>query len=215
MPSFDRIVVISLRRRQDRQAAFLDRFRAAMPDAVLDLFDAVDGELAPPPDWWRGGPGAWGCYRSHQRVLEEAASDGLASVLVFEDDATFVGDFAGRLAALWSALPQGGGQIYLGGQHLRDPVDVNDLLVRCVNTNRTHAYAVCGSEWIRSLYRWLHAGVHWRGRHHVDHHYGRQHQTGVPTYAPRDWLCGQAAGNSDICRRAAGERWWQRGHATP
>lgn len=209
MPTFDRVVVISLRRRPERLAGFRSRLAAVWPHLDPDVFPAVDGQLAAPPDWWRGGAGAWGCYRSHQRILEEATLHGIGSLLVFEDDAAFVADFPARLAAFWAALPEDAGQVYLGGQHLRPPTDVNDQVVRCTNCNRTHAYAVRGAEAIRRLYRWTHAGSHWRGKHHIDHHYGRQHPSGVPAYAPREWLCGQAAGPSDVATRPAGERWWQ------
>lgn len=212
MPDFDRVVVISLRRRPDRLEAFRARAAAAWPGQAIDLVEAVDGQLAPGPDWWRSPAGAWGCYRTHQRILEDALHQGVGSLLVFEDDATFVADFPARLAALWAALPADAGQVYIGGQHLRPPVPVNDEVVRCTNCNRTHGYAVVGGHAIRQLYRWLHAGQHWRGKHHVDHHYGRQHPSGVPAYAPRgDWLVGQAAGNSDIATRGAPERWWNDG----
>lgn len=209
MPQFDRVVVVSLARRPDRLEAFRGRLAAAWPGTPLDVFPAVDGRLCQPPDWWNGGAGAWGCYRSHQRILEEAVQDGLGSVLVFEDDAAFVPGFAGRLEAYLAALPAGPCQAYLGGQHLKPAVLVNDQVVRCTNCNRTHGYAVLGAEAILRLYRWLHAGAHWRGRHHVDHHYGRQHPSGVPAYAPREWLVGQAAaGPSDVSRGSPPDRWW-------
>lgn len=218
MPHFDRVVVISLARRPERLTAFLDRLAAAWPTAPIQAVPAVDGQLAPQPDWWTATPGAWGCYRSHQRVLEDAIHAGVESLLIFEDDATFAEDFPARLEAYWAALPEDAGQIYLGGQHLQPPQPVNDLVVRGTNVNRTHAYAVRGAAAIRELYRWCHSGRHWRGRHHVDHHYGRQHVGGVPAYAPKRWLCGQAAGPSDIASRPSAERWWQppeRRHARP
>lgn len=209
MPQIDRVVVISLARRPERLAAFRERLAAAWPGQAIEVVRAVDGQASPPPDWWGTSPGAWGCYRSHQRILEDALHDGVESVLIFEDDATFAADFASRLDAYWQALPADAGQIYLGGQHLKPPRPVNDQVVRGMNVNRTHAYAVRRREAIRRLYRWLHAGTHWRpGRDHVDHHYGRQHPSGVSAYAPRVWLCGQAAGESDIARRLSPERWW-------
>ena len=208
MPDLDRVVVISLARRPERLKAFRARFAAAWPGRDLEVAQAVDGKLAPAPDWWTATPGAWGCYRTHQRILEDAIHAGLRSVLVFEDDATFAPDFVAGLEAYWAALPADAGQVYLGGQHLAPPLPVNDLVVRGRNVNRTHAYAVVGPAAIRELYRWLHSGRHWRGRHHVDHHFGRQHPSGVPVYAPREWLCGQAAGASDISHRSAPERWW-------
>ena len=209
---FDRIIVISLRRRPDRLAAFRDRIAEAWPAgaARLTVFEAVDAHRCPPPEWWRGPAGAWGCYRSHQRIIEEALADELDRVIVFEDDATFAEGFEILLAGTMSALPADWGQLYLGGQHLRPAEAVNDVLVRGVNVNRTHAYAARGGERMRELYRHLHAGDHWRGKHHIDHHYGRLHSQRWPAYAPREWMCGQADGKSDISGRQDPERWWQR-----
>jgi hypothetical protein len=211
--TFDRIIVISLVRRPDRLTAFRTRLGAAWPDGLsrLEFFPAVDGTVCPPPDWWRETPGAYGCWRSHQRVLEECLSLGSGNVLIFEDDASFCDCFELRLASLMGMVPSDWGQVYLGGQHLRQypPEPVNNLVVRGRNVNRTHAYAVRGGERMRELYQWLHAGEHWKGKHHIDHHYGRLHKEGWPAYAPRDWLCGQSAGTSDVAaRRRDPERWW-------
>jgi hypothetical protein len=206
------IVVISLRRRKDRLDGFFARLAAAWPAAVdrVQVVEAVDGELCPAPDWWRGPPGAFGCYRSHHRVIESALVAQVEELLVLEDDVTFCDCFEVRLAGIRHALPDDWGQFYLGGQHLAPPEPVNDLVVRGSNINRTHAYFVRGGEPMRHLYRHLHPGEHWEGKHHVDHHYGRLHRKRWPAYAPREWLCGQAADHSDIKNRPQEERWWQR-----
>jgi hypothetical protein len=34
------------------------------------VFEAVDGSVVPPPEGWQSGPGAWGCMKSHQLVLD-------------------------------------------------------------------------------------------------------------------------------------------------
>jgi hypothetical protein len=210
---FDRIVVVSLARRPDRLAGFRARLGEAWPDGLsrLEVMAAIDGEKCPKPDWFTATAGAWGCYRSHQQILESSLDSGIDSVLIFEDDAAFVPDFPGCLDALLEALPGDWGQLYLGGQHLRPPEPVNECVVRAVNINRTHAYAIRGREHLSQIYRWLHSGDHWKGRHHVDHHYGRLHARRFPSYAPRQWLCGQAAGTSDVAaRHDATERWWRR-----
>ena len=212
MVAFDRIAVITLRRRPDRLAAFRQRLGAAWPDGLsrLEVVDAIDGAVCPKPDWFTGPPGAWGCYRSHHRLIEDSLQAGHQAVLVFEDDATFVPDFPDRLEAFLGLLPADWGLGYLGGQHLRKPLPAEGGLFRGVNINRTHAYAVRGGEQMAEVYRFLHGGHHWRGRHHVDHHYGRLQGRQFPAYAPAEWLCGQAEGKSDIQGNVEAARWWSR-----
>jgi hypothetical protein len=211
----NRFAVISLKRRPDRLAGFLERIREAWPTAEkrLEIFAAIDGELCPPPDWWRGPPGAFGCWQSHARVIESALMDRVDQLVVFEDDATFAECFELRFVGLAGHVPDDWGMIYLGGQHLKPPEPVNSMVVRGTNINRTHAYVVKGGEPMRQLYRHLHAGEHWRtsprGEHHIDHHYGLAHGQCVKAYAPRDWLCGQIEGVSDVrSGKKLPARWW-------
>lgn len=216
--TFDRIVVINLARRPERLVEFEQRLAVAWPEAAaywLEVATAVDGQACPAPDWWGGLPGAWGCYRSHVNVLEMSLMDGVESLLVFEDDACFAPGFRPKLAACLAALPDDWAQFYLGGQHLRHPRPVNELVVKGSNVNRTHAYALRGSERIAEAYRWLQAGEHWRGtpkkKFHVDHHFGKLHAKSTwPVYAAREWLCGQAASSSDIQDKGPPkEHWWK------
>lgn len=205
---FDRVVVISLPRRSDRLAAFQSRLADAWPGTSCDVFPAVDGEQEKPPAGWQTTPGAWGCARSHEEVMAAALRDGVERLLVFEDDATFGHAFADRLAGL--ALPADCQQFYLGGEHLKPPQPGPPGFVRGVNVNRTHAYAVLGRpalEMLREHLRWNPAT--WTDRHHVDHHYGILHERGaIRVYAVKPWLCGQAAGRSDVDGRDRPARDW-------
>lgn len=195
---FDRVVVISLARRPDRLAAFQSRLADAWPGTKCEVFVAVDGQQEPPPPGWKTTPGAWGCYRSHLAVIEQAIAEGIERLLILEDDATFGHAFAERLFAL--AVPPDCEMLYLGGEHLKPPIPATAGLARCVNVNRTHAYAVLGRAalgTIASHLRWDAAA--WTDHHHIDHHYGLLHERGgVVVYAATPWLCGQAAGKSDI-----------------
>jgi hypothetical protein len=202
---FDRTVVITLSRRPDRIEGFLARLPAGW---AVEAYDAIDGLACPKPEWFMGSEGAWGCYRSHQRIIEEALNRGHESVLIFEDDATFVPDFDDRLRDYLAALPEDWGQADLGGQHLKPAEPVNERVVRAVNVNRTHAYILRGRKFLERVYLHMHGGHHWRGRHHVDHHFGRLHARRVPAYAPTEWLCGQASGSSDVSGKEVAERWW-------
>jgi hypothetical protein len=210
---FDRVVVVSLERRRDRLDEFFDRVPSDFPFGEIEIFHAIDGKQCRHPSWWRGGGGAWGCYRSHVNIIEAAITDGVKRLLIFEDDATFAEGFAAKSREYVAALPADWQQAYFGGQHLKRPFEVpgNEKVVAAANINRTHAYAVNGKEAMTVLYKWLHERDHWKGAHHIDHHYGRLHKiTASGFYAPTEWLCGQAAGRSDIAQRLTEERIWAR-----
>jgi hypothetical protein len=215
---FDRVAVVSLERRPDRLAAFFAGVPKDFPFGEIEVVSAVDGSRCRHPDWWRQGGGAWGCYRSHVRIIEDALNAGEESVLIFEDDATFCEGFADLAKAYVSALPSDWVQAYFGGQHLRASLAIpgNPLVVRASNINRTHAYAVRGREGMTKLYRWLNASDQWRNSCHIDHHYGRIHKAeSAGYYAPTSWLCGQAAGKSNISGKTPPERWWGRSGGPP
>lgn len=207
---FDRVVVISLPNRQARLRAFYDLLPADWPFPRPMPSPGIRGDRCRPANWWRGTPAAWGCYRAHNLAIEEALSDGFRSLLILEDDATFVPGFAALVQAVLADLPADAGMVYLGGQHLGEPIDVGRReVVGCLNTNRAHAYGLVGDGMAR-VYEWLHPGDHWHGIYHADHHYGRLHETGsLPCYAARRWLVGQRAGWSDCDGEEHGERFWR------
>lgn len=206
---FDRVVVISLARRPDRLAEFMARASAAWPGQAIEVLPAIDGREHAPPSWWKTTPGAWGCYLSHKQAVALAVLEGVERLLVFEDDATFVPDFPARLAAL--PVPADADWLYLGGQHLRRPEPVVDGLVRGTNVNRTHAYALLGRRALAAVRAHLEPdSKRWTARNHVDHHYGILHQSrALNVYAASPWLCGQAAGLSDVDGRKRPERVWR------
>lgn len=209
--NFDRVCVISLERRPERLAAFMDRAKAAGLPFEVEPFAAVDGKIVQHPAWWRQGRGAWGCYRSHLQIIEEALQRGQEKILIFEDDAVFCEDFVARAERYFASLPAGWIQAYLGGQHLRRPVPIpgNQAVVSVRNVNRTHAYAISGRDGLLKIYRHLMDTKDWRDRHHIDHHYGRLHgANSAGFYAPSQWLCGQCDGASDVSCKPVPERWW-------
>jgi hypothetical protein len=203
---FDRVVVISLARRPDRLAGFYARL-AGRFDACP--YPATDGQEDRPPAWWKTTPGAWGCYQSHRAVIDYALAIDIESILIFEDDATFVPDFTERLAGL--EVPADCQMLYLGGQHLTRAEPGPPGLVRGRNVNRTHAYAVFGRPALELLRDHLRPDpALWTARHHIDHHYGLLHRRRrIAVYAVSPWLCGQAAGVSDVSGRPERERAWR------
>lgn len=210
---FDRVLVINLDRRPDRWNSFKKNLPTDWPFRAPERFRAIDGRHVKPPDWWREGGGAWGCYRSHARVLEDCLQNGIGNVLVLEDDAVFCDHFSAEARTFLSNVPSDWEMLYLGGQHLDvgkvPPRRVNDWVYEPYNVNRTHAMAIKGPEFMQVLYRHLHQWNHWLRGNHIDHHLGRLHrERNRRIYAPKSWLIGQAAGQSDISWRNAKQRYW-------
>lgn len=203
---FDRIVCISLRRREDRRERLLKHLKEiGWPWAMPTFFYAVDGRRVPLPEWWTAGPGAWGCMQSHRQVLEQALTDGVKRLLVLEDDVFFVEDFAARAAEFMAEVPDDWEQIMFGGQfHDRGGTHRYERVSECVygvaGAERTHAYAVQGP-FIADLYaKWT------RSSGHCDHVMG-PFQHGRRVFAPRQWIAGQAEGKSDIGNESSVRRW--------
>jgi hypothetical protein len=208
---FDEVHCINLDRRPDRWERFCGQIPTDWPFAKIQRFPAIDGRQVSPPSWWKAGAGAWGCYRSHLTLIEQAINRGARSVLLFEDDAIFDRDFTSKCLTFLKSLPDDWGMIYLGGQHLKvkdvAPVRINDQVFRPFNVNRTHAYALRGRTLI-DVYQHL-CRTDWHRNHHIDHHLGLFHQAGqYPVYCPVEWLVGQAAGQSNISGRTHSERFW-------
>ncbi len=201
---FQRVYVINLARRRDRWDAFFKRIPTNWPFRFPEKYKAIDGGLALPPDWWRGGDGAWGCYKTHLRIMEDCLSNEVDSVLILEDDAVFVDDFNRKVKTFWEELPSDWEMVYLGGQHIQEtirlPRRVNERVYRPFNVNRCHAYGFRNRNAIAKAYRHLNDFANWNVDHHVDHYLGELHKkmkTGL--YCPREWLVAQSEGASDIC----------------
>lgn len=206
---FDRTVCVNLDRRQDRWQEFLNAFPNEL--GSVERYQAIDGKQVPHPTWWQAGGGAWGCYRSHLRILEECLNNNIESCLFLEDDATFPADFGAKFDQFTSELPDDWGMIYLGGQHLfakeHPPVKVTERVYRPYNVNRTHAFAIRG-KMMRTVYQHL-TRADWHAAQHVDHHLGRLHQQRAhPIYTPAEWIVGQAEGWSNIAGKSTPERYW-------
>ena len=214
---FERVYCVNVERRADRWESFVRGLPEDWPFKPVERFDAVDGSRVMPPAWWlRGCAGAWGCYRSHLRLIEGCLSEGVQSVLIFEDDAVFREDFTERWQQYIEKVPNTWELLYLGGQHLKlrrqKPEKINEQVNVPYNVNRTHAYAVQGSG-IQKLYSHLNDVQNWMGLDHFDHHIGRLIQRkAIETYCPNEWLVGQSNIVSDITgRRNRAEVTWFKG----
>ena len=168
---FDRMQVISLRRREDRRDAFHARLKkvrtadGASRPWVVRWFWAFDGATIPKPAGHNPPPGAFGCALSHLVAWatalngEELENEPL---LFFEDDAYLCDEFFEKLATALPLVPDDWDILYLGGEILagRPQPEIvaegHDVKVGKVsNVNRLHAYAVKASAMTRLFPRML------------------------------------------------------------
>jgi len=205
---FERVYVINLSRRKERLDAFFKGLPTDWPFRYPERYAAIDGGLASSPDWWSGGNaaanGAWGCYKTHLRILEDCLSNEINSVLILEDDAVCVEGFTEKVHDFCKHLPTDWEMVYFGGQHIQEhlglPRKVNDWVYRPFNINRCHCYGFRGRKMLEKTYKHLNNFPDWKVPRHVDHYLGELHkkmETGL--YIPKEWLVAQAEGKSDIC----------------
>lgn len=156
---FSSVVCINLNSRGDRW----DRFRQNLelvdwPFPQVERFRAIDGRICPPPPWvqnrYRDCPGAWGCYQSHLRILEDTLLDQHNSVLILEDDALLDAGTLEGIVEFLEHVPEDWDHLFFGGEHMKPPVAVNDHVVRGIQIHRTHAHALRG-DYLRQAYEYL------------------------------------------------------------
>lgn len=205
---FDRLAhVITLKRRTDRIEKFKAGFAELKTPFQLEIMNAIDGGIVPSPTYWKSGSGAWGCYRSHLRLIESAINDSRDGILIFEDDAVFSTEET--LGESWldyfnscmNELPGDWGMLYLGGQHQRQNersvLSFSDHLHAAYSVNRTHGYAISKNA-LNVVYLHL-LSRDWRQRNHIDHHLEELHRSGkIKVFSTAKWLVFQDAGKSDI-----------------
>ena len=157
-------------------------------------------------------PGGAGSHNS--KFFKTPKRDGLDSVLILEDDATFHPRSREWLSAVMRDLPKDWGQLFLGGQYMANPAATESpLILKGDGIARTHAHAVH-----HSLYEQLIATIANDAEYQanpgwqIDHQFGWHHQQEHWTaYAPAWWLAGQEEGVTDIAKGELPRRWWQLG----
>ncbi len=216
---FDRVYVINCAHRPDRleeTKKHLEETGMANNDWV-HYYPAIIGDWTTHPADWNSGNGAWGCLRSHQRILEDVlhARDGqhtltLNNVLIMEDDVIFKENALEKLNAFMEDVPDDWGQIYLGGQHRRDvkPTRLPNVVVGG-SVNRTHAYAVNESTFTE-FYRHISYATDYRDTNkHIDHQLELAHRRkDWRVYCPKEWIAGQRAGSSNINGKVNETKFW-------
>lgn len=199
---FDRSFVINLDRRPERLERFFRQLPADWPFPRPVRYRGVDGSVVGRPREYTQCDGAWGCQRSHSRLLEDCIQDGDGPVLILEDDAVCVPDFTTRAAQALASLPRNWDMVMLGGEHKVPPKPANEHWVKVEGASRTHAYAVSRKMMPELYARWSMCDTHidWRQE---------TFQRLFDVYAPKEWLIGQDSGPSDISAINEPRRLWQ------
>lgn len=217
---FERVILISLSKRQDRRELFFDALKKTGVNWNVEIFDAIDGLKTGTPELFRGiGAGAFGCWLSHLEILLRAANEGWNNYLVFEDDAIFLYGFCEKLERSLEELPEDWDQFYLGFQpinlEIAKPTVVSDHVWRVGDANRTHAYAI-HSRGYEKFIKHLFAFDKKPKGFHVDHWFGVLHRQldadgyhVVNAYATRPQLVAQREGKSDICDKIKHTTLWE------
>ena len=207
---FEKIFLINLEIRPDR----LQKFLKGAPTSItkdLEVVNAIHGDTVEHPEFWHAGRGAWGCYRTHCRILEDCYNNNVESYLVFEDDAVFREHFDRDLKVFMDNIPNDWQQLYLGGQLLHEsnnpPKAMNDHCFIPYNVNRTHCFGV-HKRGYKQIYAHL-MSLPFEDTFHIDHHLGRLHESGkFNVYVPKIWLVGQGADSSNISGQKTEETYW-------
>ena len=214
---FDRVYVINCPHRGDRLATLDENIKdTGVADcSKMHVFAGVRGELSPPPKYWGASVGAWGCFQSHRRLIEDILNEddeSIDSILILEDDAHFLDDSQKRINQFMENVPEDWDQLYLGGQHTSNPEETgNDAVLKVSSTSRLHAYALRRKAF-KKFYAHINEAPDFIGAfdHHIDHQVEIAHKQGLwNAYCPKSWIVGQAAGKSDIMPEASQEvRMW-------
>jgi len=204
--TLEKAFVISLKDRPLRLKSFLDGLPKCDWLPEVEVWPAISGTMCPPPDNWKAGGGAWGCYRSHMQILEYCLNNRISSYIVFEDDAQFHDDFD-QANIFLDNLPDHWQQAYLGGQlmHVNShrPKRINEHVLRPYNVNRTHCFAVNRPGMIAIYQHCSH--LPFEHSFHIDHHLGRFHEDARnAVYCPNKWYVGQHGFKSDISGKEEG-----------
>ena len=189
---FDRAVVINLERREDRLISLREQLKQ-WPFVNPIIHKAIDGKRVPFPNGFKdNSPFTWGCLQSHRRVLEDAINDGCESLIVLEDDTTFVPGFAEKCRKFFDDVPNDWEIVFLAGRHHAKPTLIKDGVLKASELQYTGCYGLRGKGLIE-LYKF------WHQWHDTHCDIAAQKWFGTrKTYTPFPFIAGHAGGFSDI-----------------
>lgn len=135
---FDKIYCVNLDQRTDKWEVCSKIF--SDEGLVVERFSAVDGKQLPA----RGRllPGELGCSASHANILRDMIKNNYSKILVLEDDVEFVKHVQAVFMEKHESIPDDWDMLYLGGNHIEDPVKLNGWISRIRKTYTTSHYGI-------------------------------------------------------------------------
>ncbi len=134
-------ICINLDRRPERWQHMQRKFDQHGIHSV-QRFPALDGNNMKLPANWLHTPGAYGCLRSHLKVVREARRLGVSSVLIFEDDVVFDHQLEKKFGAWIQQLPSDWDMLFFGALHRDEPIKVAANIARITKAYSTYAYVL-------------------------------------------------------------------------
>lgn len=172
----DTVELVSLLRRPTRRKRALARLHAL--GFEVRVHDAVDMR-----------PGWRGCRESHMKLWSQAVEED-RTILVMEDDVTFVPNFRAHLDRVLAETPEDFDVLFLGGYERARVGPVSDTVARSRSVMWTHAYVATPAALEYSL----------RMVRNKDTHIDRvwsSYMGALKVYRAVPWLVGQEDGWSD------------------
>lgn len=134
---FEKVFYINLDRRPDKNQIIQQELERH--GITAERFSAVDGQTLQATD--KLMPGEIGCALSHARILKTMVEHSWKNILILEDDAEFIPDLQEYFKNNAHNIPEWD-MLYFGGNHLNEPVRINNAISRITRTYTTSHYAV-------------------------------------------------------------------------
>jgi hypothetical protein len=130
---FDKVYLINLDKRPDR----LENFKKEVEKFNLGEFErisAVDGSLLDTSRYNSGLlSGELGLLLTNRLIFEDAIKNNYNKILIVEDDCCFRDEIK-NFNELITYLPEDWDMFYMGGNHIRPPVKINEKIVKLYHT---------------------------------------------------------------------------------
>lgn len=216
---FDKIYLINLKRRNDRLNNFIDLSKKFNFNFELkEAFDGINGidenftygnkkisytrneyynplagdSMGIPNYHMNYFKGQIGCLISHLEVIKDAKNKNYKSILVFEDDVSFVENFNERLKNLMESVDQNWDMLYLSGS-IPQFLQNHNFYSKVSQIHTTHSYSLKDSVY-DNMIKLLTKNIFSKP---VDSSYASIHDS-INTYVAIPYLTYQSDGFSDI-----------------
>ena len=140
---------------------------------------------------------ALGNKLSHVEIMKRALAKGYKQILLLEDDAQFCDNFSDRILGVIDELEkQKWGMFCLGANHKDPPISVSEKLLKITCAYTTHAYILNDI-----MMHTIIVGALKSGKEN-DVYYAETIHSMKTTFCPKDPLCWQRPGYSDVLNGA-------------